>query len=344
MAPVRGRRMDFQNEMKALYRDILSSYLQTPNETVLYEGQKLSRKSLENNISPEDIVSIHKEVIEEIHQDIPKEVLQSLDFLLEMMISYGLALGEHQMLKSKQIELNSEIEIASNVQQNLLGTAVPSLKSLDIGAISIPAKKMSGDYYHFVQDENDRISIAVADVIGKGIPAAMCMSMIKYAMDSLPESRKTPDYVLENLNNVVEQNVDPSMFITMFFGIYDSADGSFCYSSAGHEPGFYYNAKEDKFSDIDGKGLVLGVDRHRKYKQYEKHLEIGDLVVLLTDGVTECRTEEGFIEREQIIDLIRKYMHLPAQEVVHSIYKELEKLQDFQLRDDFTLIILKRLV
>ncbi|MCA1053210.1 PP2C family protein-serine/threonine phosphatase [Priestia aryabhattai] len=330
--------------MRDLYKDILGNYIQTQNEQILYQGQKLSRKSLENEISPEDIVSIHKEVIEEIYSDIPEKVLHSLDFLLEVMISYGLALREHQTLKNKQRELRSEIEVAANVQQTLLGTKVPASSTLEIGAISVPAKQMNGDYFHFVEEEHGGLSIAIADVIGKGIPAAMCMSMIKYAMDSLPDSRKNPSYVLENLNNIVERNVDPSMFITMFYGSYNPETNLFDYASAGHEPGFYYDAKADSFEDLEAKGLVLGVDRHVKYLQYEQQLSKGDMIVLLTDGVTECRTEEGFIERLDIIKLIRKYMHLSPQEIVESVYKELEKLQHFQLRDDFTLIILKSLV
>ena len=336
--------MSFDKEMRDLYKDILGNYIQTQNEQILYQGQKLSRKSLENEISPEDIVSIHKEVIEEIYSDIPEKVLHSLDFLLEVMISYGLALREHQTLKNKQRELRSEIEVAANVQQTLLGTKVPASSTLEIGAISVPAKQMNGDYFHFVEEEHGGLSIAIADVIGKGIPAAMCMSMIKYAMDSLPDSRKNPSYVLENLNNIVERNVDPSMFITMFYGSYNPETNLFDYASAGHEPGFYYDAKADSFEDLEAKGLVLGVDRHVKYLQYEQQLSKGDMIVLLTDGVTECRTEEGFIERLDITKLIRKYMHLSPQEIVESVYKELEKLQHFQLRDDFTLIILKSLV
>ncbi|MDC7772282.1 PP2C family protein-serine/threonine phosphatase [Priestia megaterium] len=336
--------MSFDKEMRDLYKDILGNYIQTQNEQILYQGQKLSRKSLENEISPEDIVSIHKEVIEEIYSDIPEKVLHSLDFLLEVMISYGLALREHQTLKNKQRELRSEIEVAANVQQTLLGTKVPASSTLEIGAISVPAKQMNGDYFHFVEEEHGGLSIAIADVIGKGIPAAMCMSMIKYAMDSLPDSRKNPSYVLENLNNIVERNVDPSMFITMFYGSYNPETNLFDYASAGHEPGFYYDAKADSFEDLEAKGLVLGVDRHVKYLQYEQQLSKGDMIVLLTDGVTECRTEEGFIERLDIIKLIRKYMHLSPQEIVESVYKELEKLQHFQLRDDFTLIILESLV
>jgi phosphoserine phosphatase RsbU/P len=81
-----------------------------------------------------------------------------------------------------------------------------------------------------------------------------------------------------------------------------------------------------------------------KYSQYEKSLLPEDMIVLLTDGVTECRVDEEFIEREDIIKIMRKYMHLSSQELVEAVYKELERIQDFQLRDDFTLIILKRLV
>lgn len=257
-------------------------------------------------------------------------------------MGYGLAYQEHQSLRDQQLEIRSEIQIAANVQQTLLETSVPTIDSLDIGAISVPAKQMNGDYHHFVQDEQG-ISIAVADVIGKGIPAALCMSMIKYAMDSFPESRKNPNQILENLNRVVERNVDPSMFITMFYGMYNTVDHQFTYASAGHEPGFYYHFSTREFEDLTAKGLVLGIDQNYKYKQYQKNVKPGDMVVLLSDGVTESRTDEGFVERSAITDLIRQNIDLPSQQIVEKSTGIL-KMQDFQLRDDFTLIIIRRMV
>jgi sigma-B regulation protein RsbU (phosphoserine phosphatase) len=324
------------------YEKLLTNYLRDSNEQLLYSGQKLSRQSIENDITPEEIVSIHKSVIQDLYPDIPKKVLDSFDLLLEVMIGYGLVYREHQILRNMQQEIKSEIEIAANVQQTLLGTKIPNIDCLDIGAISVPARQMNGDYYHFVEDESGSVSVAVADVIGKGIPAALCMSMIKYAMDSLPESRNHPSFVLENLNRVVEQNVDITMFITMFYGMYDTNSHEFVYSSAGHEPGFHYSCTEDKFYDIDPTGLVLGVDKSIKYKEYKKSVELNDMIILLSDGVTESRTEEGFIERKEIVRLIRENIHLSAQELVDFVYKELERIQDFELCDDFTLIILKR--
>lgn len=335
--------MELLDTLEAKYREILNNYLNELTETALYQGQKFSRKSIEQQIPPEEIISMHRKVLQELFPDIQRDVLTSLDFLLEVMMGYGLAYQEHQSLRDQQFEIKAEIQIAANVQQTLLETSIPTLSSLDVGAVSVPARQMNGDYHRFVQDD-ESISIAIADVIGKGIPAALCMSMIKYAMDSLPEARQSPNQVLENLNRVVEQNVDPSMFITMFYGIYHTEKNSLSYASAGHEPGFYYRASTDSFEDLITKGLVLGVDQNIKYIQYEKKIEPGDMIVLLSDGVTESRTEEGFIERSVITDYIRKYKDLPSQQIVENIYRDFEKMQDFQLRDDFTLIILRRKV
>lgn len=343
MAPIaRGSTMDFRELMEREYKEMLANYMENPSEQALYQGQKFSRKSIEHHLSPEEIIMLHKSLLAELEPDLPDKVIHSFDILLEVMMGYGLAYRELQSLRHKQLEIRTEIEIAANVQQTLLGTHIPSVKGLDIGALSVPAKHMNGDYFHFVEDENQNINVAIADVIGKGIPAALCMSMIKYAMDSLPESRNTPSTVLENLNRVVEQNVDLSMFITMFYGMYSLTNHTFQYASAGHEPGFFYCAKTNSFSELEAKGLLLGIEKKTKYLQFEKKVNPGDMIVLMSDGVTECRTENGFLERDSLIGFIQKYIHLPSQEIVNNIFRELEKLQNFQLRDDFTLIIIKR--
>lgn len=324
------------------YKEILSNYLKILDEQSLYKGQQFSRKAIEQKVSPEEIINYHIMVMEDLYPDMTEEVKNSFDFLLEVMINYGFAYREHQSLRSRQRELQSEIEVAASMQQTLLSSELPQVDGLDIGVISVPAKQMNGDYYHFVQDENGTVSVAIADIIGKGVPAALCMSMIKYSMDSLPETRMDPGAVLESLNRVVEQNVDPSMFITMFYGLFDPRDSSFYYATAGHEPGFYYNSKEDTFEEIEARGLVLGVSRTTKYEDHKMNIEPGDMVVLLSDGVTECRKGERFIEREEVAEMIRKYSDLSSQQIVENVYRELERFQDFQLRDDFTLIILKR--
>ncbi|NMA90399.1 MAG: PP2C family protein-serine/threonine phosphatase [Amphibacillus sp.] len=324
------------------YRQLLKDYLLTNDETALYQAEQFSRLSVKHNISPEEMIQIHIEALQDLYPDLPREIKDSLYFLLEAMISYGLALQENQFLREKQSKLESEISVAADMQKTLLSTVKPVIKGLDIGAISVPASTMNGDYYHFVTNKEDQLGIALADVIGKGIPAALAMSMIKYSMDSFTESYQEPKMILENLNRVVERNVDPSMFITMFYGLYNPKTKTFSYASAGHEPCFYYHAKQQEFEEIHAPGLVLGVKDDTKYQQFSRKIDEGDCLVLLTDGVTECRLGDHFIEREQILKVIQSYIHLPAQEAVEKVFRHFEALQDFQLRDDFTLLIIKK--
>ncbi|MGP4070879.1 PP2C family protein-serine/threonine phosphatase [Halobacillus sp. B29] len=330
-------KLDLEN-----YKELLQEYIKTQDEQALYQAEQFSKQSMQQNISPEEIINVHIQSLQELYPEMPDYIQASMNFLLETMISYGLAYQEHQSLREKQLELKSEISVAANMQKTLLSTVKPDLEEVDIGALSVPAKQMNGDYHHFVQDGKGSLGIAVADVIGKGVPAALCMSMIKYSMDSYPEMRMDPSVILGSLNRVVERNVDASMFITMFYGLYNSNTHTFSYSSAGHEPGFYYYSDRDEFEEIDVPGLVLGVSPETSYTQYEKKVEKGDMIVLLTDGVTECRQGDRFIEQEEILHVIKQYSHLPAQETVENVYKHFERLQDFHLRDDFTLIILKR--
>lgn len=333
--------MDFWGTIESKYNDIVCKYLEEKDERVLYQGQKLSRKLIEHNIAPEEIISLHKSIIMQGNHS-PSQMVDSFDVLLEVMMGYGLAYREHQSLRTEQQALKNEIEVAAKMQGTLLKTTIPQIDGAEIGAISVPARQMNGDYFHIVIDDDHSVGIAIADVIGKGIPAALSMSMIKYAMDSLPENHHRPGTILRSLNRVVEQNVDPSMFITMCFGVYNPNDHTFCYSTAGHEPGFFYSAKKQEFTDLEGRGLLLGIDKNTNYNEYNKTMAPGDMIILLSDGVTECRTEEGFIEREDLTRMIEQYIDLPAQKIVTNVYKDLERLQEFELRDDFTLIILKR--
>ncbi|WHY03563.1 PP2C family protein-serine/threonine phosphatase [Neobacillus sp. DY30] len=334
--------MDFKPILESSYREILRRYIEECSEASLYQAQMFSRKSIKQQIPPEEIISIHCKVLKDIFPDIREEILSSFDFLIEFMMNYGLAYQEYQSLRDKQFEIKSEIEMAASIQENFLETSIPRLDEVDIGAISVPAKKINGDFYRFIEDEKS-ISVAIADVIGKGIPAALCMTLIKYGMDSLPKCIKNPKEVLANLNNVVENNLDSSMFITMFYGIYDFCNHTFTYAAAGHEQGFYYHAASQSFEDLTTRGMVLGVQQNITYEQFEKKVKPGDMIIMLSDGVTESKTEKGFIERSIITDLIKTYMHLSAQEMVENIYRDIERLQNYEIRDDFTLIIFKKL-
>ncbi|WP_203248117.1 PP2C family protein-serine/threonine phosphatase [Sporosarcina beigongshangi] len=324
------------------YKEIMQQYIDRPNEEALYLGQKFSRKFIGQDISPEEVISIHKIALTEMYPDIQDELVNSFDFLIEMMIHYGLALKEHQSLIRRQAEIQMEINVAVKVQDTLLKTKIPEVRELDIGFVTEPAKKMSGDYIYFLHDNYYETSVAVADVMGKGIPAALCMTMIKFGIDSLRNEDTSPGNVLEIVNRIVEKSVDDSMFISMFYGKYDARDASFTYGSAGHEPALMYKASTGTFTELGAKGLLLGVHADVLYEEKSVVLEEGDFIAMMTDGVTEVRTDTGFIDSEVIKSLLLEVKGESAQVIADTMYNKLAAAQDFRLRDDFTIVIYKK--
>lgn len=329
--------------LQAKYKQILELFLKEKKYKDLLQKEPFC-ELLEQKITPDQLVNLHYMTLKELYPDLPEHISLSFELLLEVMEGYGLTFQEQQNLIDRQKELESQIEVAAKMQKTLLPKQIPSHPQVDIGVLTVPAGMMSGDYYYCVTDANNRIGIAIADIIGKGVPAALCMSMIKYALDSIPEQRMQPAELLEKLNRVVERNIGDSMFITMMCGLYEPDTDIFYYSGAGHEPGFYYEAKTDAFVDLYAKGVVLGLMKKSTYREYSLKLSVGDMIIFLSDGVTECRRGDHFIDRDEIIRLLRKYIHLPAQEIVKKVYRELAIIQNFSLKDDFTLMILRRKV
>ncbi|MFJ7953301.1 PP2C family protein-serine/threonine phosphatase [Lysinibacillus sp. NPDC096418] len=329
-------------ELELQYKKILSDYVTNQTERTLYIGQNFTRQLIQKNIPPEDVVSMHKNAMQTIFPGAKRELYAACDFLIEVMVHYGMAHREHQSLLQKQEELQIEMNIAANIQKTLLKTEVPSLNEIDIGMLSIPARNMNGDYVHFFEDKEDYVSVAVTDVVGKGVPAALCMSMVKYGLETLEYAYKDPSHVLEAINRVIEKGIDDSMFVSMFYGRYDIQNSIFSYASAGHEPALHYISNENVFYELEAKGLLLGILPEVKYSHYDITLEAGDMVIMMTDGVTEFRTNDELNSREVITSLIAKHRHLSAQQLCVCLHKEIERLQDFKLTDDFTVVIIKK--
>lgn len=323
------------------YVQILRDYLGGQGEDQLYGAQQLGKWLLSRDVSPEELTDLHGRALEKLGE-VPEFVRSSFSILTEVMIEYGNAHRSMTSWRSRHRQLQSEITVASAMQQTLLPQEIPAYPEVEIGLVSVAAKQISGDYYNFIAHDNQLFSLAIADITGKGIPAAMCMSMLKYAMDSLGEIRLGPDEMLRHLNRVVERNIDPSMFVTMQFGCYDTQSHCFRYAVAGHEPGFLYRTEEGRFYDLEGQGVALGVKADSQYEEREVHLNIGDFLILLTDGVTERKIGRYYIQREELVSHLHGEVGAPAQAMAHSLYSRLLLLSQFELPDDYTMIVLRR--
>lgn len=329
-------------ELKIQYQKILSDYLTNQTERNLYIGQNFIRQLIQKKVAPEEVINIHKYAIEHIYPDLPADISHSYDFLIEIMVHFGLTLKEHQSLLEQQEELRVEMNVATKIQEMILHTTIPKVNEIDIGMVSIPIRKMNGDYVHFLSDDEFYVSVGVTDVVGKGVPAALCMSMVKYGLDTLEYATKDPSYILEVLNRIIEKSVDDSMFVSMFYATYDINGNVFTYGSAGHEPAIYYCAREQTFYDLESKGLLLGVMPEVKYPQHELSLEENDFILMITDGVTDFRKQGKLEPRDVIKKIALKYSNLSAQEMCEKMYSYLKALPDFDLEDDFTVVIFKK--
>jgi len=323
------------------YAQILRSYLDRRGEDALYLAQKLGKWMLRQEVSPEELIDLHRRALEGV-TEVPESVRVSFRVLMEMMIEYGNAIRAQRSWRSRHERMQSEVAVASAMQKALLPQAVPEFPGVEIGLISVAAFEISGDYYNFIRHDDRRFSVAIADITGKGIAAAMCMSILKYAMDSLEEMSSKPQHMLCHLNRMIERNVDSSMFVTMLLGCYDTASHRFRYAVAGHEPGFLYRAAEDRFYDLEGRGAALGLEAGSRYEEREVCLHSGDMLILLTDGVTECKVGQTYITREQLVSCLHQQVNAPVQSMVNDVYHKLLLLSQFEQRDDYTMMILRR--
>ncbi|GGI41315.1 SpoIIE family protein phosphatase [Mammaliicoccus stepanovicii] len=329
-------------EKKLRYQELILEYVKTSNDQVLSDCQTYSNEAVEENVSPEEIVQIHLDIIKRERDLTKDQVVKSFDVLLEIIIGYGFTYRDYKKLLNKIKIHDKEMDVASSLQQTMLKPQIPQFDSIQIGAISVPAQRVSGDYFNLIDHNDGTMSFAVADVIGKGIPAALAMSMIKFGMDSYGHSQ-LPSDGLKRLNRVVEKNVNQNMFVTMFYGLYEEINNMLYYSSAGHEPGYIYRDQTGEFEEMSERGIVLGVNKYTRYKQSEVKIELQDMIIVFTDGVTELRDKNNeFIKTQKLLDMINEHKQLHPQDIVQILYEELVKLQNPTKRDDLTILIVKR--
>lgn len=246
-----------------------------------------------------------------------------------------------EALKLKKLEqdhqaVQVEIGLAAKVQNDLFEVTKQKDLPTDIGVISIPYKELNGDFYTVIPNKKE-ILFGVADVSGKGLPAAIQMTMMQFAM----EMRETPKAIMEKVNAFSYTYMEASRFITMFKGAYHLESNTLTYSSAGHEPGIVYNRKNQTFYELMPTGPILGILENAVFENRTIQLQEGDILLLFTDGLTERKknkTDDGVILRKalQQVDL-----DLPAAELAQAIFDRVNDLEPHPVEDDQTLFILK---
>ncbi len=246
-------------------------------------------------------------------------------------------LYEDSMTKKR---LESELVVASKVQQTLLPKRVPCLKGLDIEVLNIPSQIVGGDLYEVFKVDRHRQGIAIGDVAGKGTPAAILMAVAYAGFKSLFNDIDPVVATVARLNNFLVETTTAGYFITFFFGIFDMKSKTLRYSNAGHNPPILIR-KDKSIEYLDQGGMVLGFLADQEFVQANVDMQSGDYVCFYTDGVTEIKNEEEeeFGEK-RLKRLLQENYGLSPRKMRLKILDEIKNFANSaQLQDDVTILI-----
>jgi sigma-B regulation protein RsbU (phosphoserine phosphatase) len=268
------------------------------------------------------------------------ELLQMLTAQVAIIIEKVRLLDE--VVEKKRIE--AQLEIARQVQLELLPDDDPELESFDISAYVFPTEEVSGDYYDWVQIFDDQIGITVADAVGKGMPAALLMAFLRASLRAGVQVGYAPHIALAKVSNLLWDSLEENQFITAIYGILDSTNRTFVYSNAGHNPPLLIRANGE-YRYVEYGDLPLGMFRDARYHQHYIRFEKGQTMVIYTDGITEAANDEGEeYGQERLAHRILEGIDLPSKQLIDHIRKGVADFTDRKfLDDDGTLFIIKAL-
>ncbi len=267
--------------------------------------------------------------------------------VLMMLASQVAIIIEKVMLHEQLVEkkrLEGQLEVARQVQLELLPAQDPQLPGYDISAYNFPTEEVSGDYYDWVPIYDDQIGIVIADVSGKGVPAAILMAFLRASLRAATHIGYATHISMAKVNFLLWESIESNQFVTAFYGILDAQKGTLAYSNAGHNPPLLVNAA-GKGKYIDRGEQPLGMFRETRYHEYHLEFQPGDVLVLYTDGATEASSPSGEeFGRERLAEAVKRAYDRPAREMIASLQMEiLEWTDNVGSNDDVTFFVIKAL-
>lgn len=262
------------------------------------------------------------------------------------------ALSEHfnQMTDGlrERYELRRSLDLAREVQQNLLPKENPVVEGLDIAGKSIYCDETGGDYFDFLKSDelgDDKFGVVIGDVSEHGIPSALLMATARAFIRQRSALTGSIARVVSDVNRQLTRDVeDTGRFMTLFYLLIDLNRRHLNWVRAGHDPAILYDPATDRFEEMGGEGLALGINDAWRYQEYEKRsLAEGQIILLSTDGLWEAQNPQGeMFGKESIYEIIRQNASANAQQLLDTIIEQLARFQkNAQTTDDITLVIIK---
>ncbi|MCS7158981.1 MAG: SpoIIE family protein phosphatase [Gemmatales bacterium] len=246
----------------------------------------------------------------------------------------------NRRLEERNQEMHLHMTVAGRIQSRLLPESPPEFPDLHFATYYAPVEPLGGDYYNFATVEDRAVGILIADATGHSIPAALVAIMTHTAFIAGTRKAHQPATLLGHMNRYLH-GLTEEHFVTAFYGIVDRDAGQFIYANAGHPKPWLYRARTQTCQPLEGHGLMLGVTAEVQYSEQRLPLEPGDRILLVTDGVTEARNEQGHqFGHERLRQLLQELGHTSAPNLVHTLAHRLQEFRgSLPQADDITIVV-----
>ena len=259
-----------------------------------------------------------------------KERLERRNVELQRSVELGAA----QLEKQEQ-----ELERAREIQESLLPKEIPQLPGFEVATAWRPARMVGGDYFDVLKLSEKRLAIIIADVVGKGVSAALLMANVQATVRAFAHDSGSPALMCSRVNSVLCGNIGPEKFVTFFCGILDADLRTLQYCNAGHPSPLL--ASSDSIRPLPAGGAVLGVFPSWEYRDSMVRLNAGDRLLLFTDGITEASGSDGReFGEENLAALARANGATPAGELNSRVFAQVSEFCEGQFQDDATLLVI----
>jgi PAS domain S-box-containing protein len=254
---------------------------------------------------------------------------------------------ERRQMEERLARSNAELNIAAEIQRSFLPEVIPQVAGFEIAARSVMAKEVGGDFFDVIPFEvipleEDTLGILIADVSGKGVPAALFMALSRIIVRVNALWHRDPAITIVDANDFIAQDSKTGMFVTLFYGVLSEKDRTLTYVNAGHNPPILCRS-DRSMEELMPTGIALGVMEHQEYSSRTVKIGSGDVVALYTDGVTE--SINGRVEmfgEDRLRSIIRAHAHQSPQEILAAILREVETFSGGEPQfDDITLMVIK---
>jgi len=252
----------------------------------------------------------------------------------------------HKQLVEQEL-ISKQLETAREVQSKLLPRSSPNLSGYDIAGICIPTDEIGGDYFDYIPLSHNRLGLAVADVSGHGIPAAMVMTAFRALLRTKARGKSRPANIASTIDRLLPEFTGNQHFVTVIYAVLEAPSGNLTYISCGHPPPLLLRSNgevETLNRHNPALGFALGIFQSLHYSDEKINLAAGDILVLYTDGAVELmnhKNESFGIQR--MVQVIRENQQLAAAEIILKVIQATSAFsEDYGFLDDFTLVIVRR--